>query len=34
MAAALVALGVINIAAIHLGAWRAPEGRPRAGRAP
>jgi len=29
MAAALVVLGVMNVAAIHLGAWRAREGRPR-----
>lgn len=29
MAAALVVLGIINIAAIHLGAWRARDGRPR-----
>jgi hypothetical protein len=27
MAAALVVLGVMNIAAIHLGAWRARDGR-------
>jgi Na+-driven multidrug efflux pump len=33
MAAALVVLGVINVAAIHLGAWRARDGQPRSRRA-
>jgi MATE family, multidrug efflux pump len=34
MAAALVVLGVINIAAIRLGAWRARDGRPVSRRGP
>jgi putative MATE family efflux protein len=33
MAAALVVLGVINVAAIHLGAWRARDAQPRSRRA-
>jgi hypothetical protein len=28
-----VVLGVINVVAIHLGAWRGGDGRPRSGRA-
>jgi putative MATE family efflux protein len=34
MAAALVVFGVINVAAVRLGAWRARDGRPRFRRAP
>ena len=33
MAVALVVFGVINVAAVRLGAWRARDGRPRAGHA-
>ena len=34
MAAALVVFGVINVAAVRLGAWRARDGQPRSRRAP